>query len=51
MNTFVVKPEWPEELDALIAAPRQHALLLENDHVRVVDTRIAAGETVPLNTH
>lgn len=43
--------EWPEELDALIAAPRHHALLLENEHVRVLDTRIAAGETVLLHTH
>lgn len=42
---------WPEELDALIAAPRHHALLLENEHVRVLDTRIAAGEKVPLHTH
>lgn len=43
--------EWREELDALIAAPRQHALLLENEHVRVLDTRIAAAQTVPLHTH
>jgi len=42
---------WPEELDALRAAPRQHRLMLENDRVRVLDTRVAAGETVPLHTH
>ena len=42
---------WPEELDALRAAPRQHGLMLENDRVRVLDTRVAAGETVPLHTH
>ena len=38
-------------LDALAAAPRHHALLLENDRVRVLDTRIAPGDTVPLHTH
>jgi len=43
--------EWPEELDALRAAPRHHALLFENDKVRVLDTNIAPGETVPLHTH
>ena len=43
--------EWPEELDALRAAPKHHVLLFENEAVRVLDTRIAAGETVPLHTH
>ena len=42
---------WPPELDALIAAPRHHRLLFENDRVRVLDTRIAPGDTVPLHTH
>jgi quercetin dioxygenase-like cupin family protein len=43
--------EWPEELDALRAAPKHHALLFENEAVRVLDTRVAPGETVPLHTH
>ncbi len=42
---------WPDSLDALVAAPAYHALLLENDRVRVLDTRIPVGETVPLHTH
>ena len=42
---------WPDALDALTAAPRQHCLLFENAHVRVLDTRIAPGETTPLHTH
>ena len=42
---------WPPELDALVAAPRHHRLLFENDRVRVLDTRIAPGDTVPLHTH
>jgi hypothetical protein len=43
--------DWPEELDALTAAPRNHLLLFENDAVRVLDTRIVPGATVPLHTH
>jgi hypothetical protein len=42
---------WPEELDALIAAPHHHTLLFENEFVRVLDTRVPPGETVPLHTH
>jgi quercetin dioxygenase-like cupin family protein len=43
--------EWPDSLDALIAAPEHHSLVFENDAVRVLDTRIRPGETVPLHTH
>jgi len=39
------------ELDALHAAPKQHRLLLENDRVRVLDTKIAPGEHTPIHTH
>lgn len=42
---------WPDELDALTAAPETHSLLLENDEVRVISTRIAPGETTALHTH
>lgn len=42
---------WSDSLDALVAAPAHHSLLLENDFVRVLDTRVAAGDTVPLHTH
>lgn len=42
---------WPKELDALAAAPAHHFLLMENDRVRVIDTRIPPGETTPLHTH
>jgi predicted metal-dependent enzyme (double-stranded beta helix superfamily) len=42
---------WPDSLDALVAAPVYHKLLLENDHVRVLDVRIAPGHTVPVHTH
>jgi hypothetical protein len=42
---------WPDSLDALVAAPAHHELLLENERVRVLYTRIPAGNPVPLHTH
>ena len=42
---------WPPELDALIAAPSNHRLLLENDRVRVLDTQIQPGGRTPVHTH
>ena len=42
---------WPDQLDALVAAPETHSLLFENDTVRVIATRIAPGETTALHTH
>jgi hypothetical protein len=43
--------QWPPELDALVAAPAHHTLLFENEHVRVLDTNIAAGDRTPVHTH
>lgn len=51
MSSESNEQDWPEELDALTAAPRNHFLLFENDAVRVLDTRIVPGGTVPLHTH
>jgi hypothetical protein len=42
---------WPDSLDALIAAPRHHKLLFENERVRLLEVRIRPGETVPVHTH
>jgi hypothetical protein len=42
---------WPAELDAMQAAPEHHTLLFENEHVRVLDAHVAAGESVPVHTH
>jgi hypothetical protein len=42
---------WPDTLDALVAAPAYHDLLLEDDRVRIVHTHIPPGEIVPLHTH
>ncbi|MGC1163927.1 MAG: hypothetical protein WA423_08105 [Candidatus Sulfotelmatobacter sp.] len=42
---------WPDSLDALVAAPGHHTLLMENERVRVVLTRILPGQIVPVHTH
>jgi predicted metal-dependent enzyme (double-stranded beta helix superfamily) len=42
---------WPDSLDALAAAPDYHRLLLENDHVRVLEVCIKPGQIVPVHTH
>lgn len=39
-----------EDLDALTAAPQNHRLLFENETVRVLDTFVRPGQTVPLHT-
>lgn len=46
-----VDNNWPENLDAMQAAEDYHELLFENDQVRVLDTNIAPGKTVPVHTH
>jgi len=45
---------WPPSLDALVAAPENHTLLMENDKVRVVETRIGPGRRsrcIPIAGH
>ena len=42
---------WPEEMDALKAAPLHHKLLFENENVRVLDTCIAPGDITEVHTH
>ena len=44
-------PDWPDSLDAMTAAPEYHEVLLENDRVRVLDSRVAPGATTPVHTH
>lgn len=38
-------------LDAMTAAPHHHVVLLENEHVRVLDTRLGPGQRTPVHTH
>ena len=42
---------WPESLDALVAAGKNHTRLFENERVRVLEVRIGPGEIVPVHTH
>jgi hypothetical protein len=42
---------WPDELDALIAAPAFHKNLFENNLVRYLEVIIRPGDFVPVNTH
>ncbi|WP_282017633.1 nuclear transport factor 2 family protein [Salegentibacter mishustinae] len=43
--------DWPIELDAVIAAPNNHKILLENDQVRVLEVYLAPEEKEPLHHH
>ena len=42
---------WPDELDAMIAAPAFHRNLFENDLVRCLEVIIRPGDFVPVHTH
>jgi hypothetical protein len=47
-----IQPElWPDELDALTAAPQHHNLLFENEYVRVLNANIPASQITALHTH
>ncbi len=41
----------PGPIDAMTAAPDEHDLLIENESVRVLDTKLAPGERTPVHTH
>ena len=49
-NTSPAWP-WPDDLDAMVAAPGFHTVLFEDDQVRVLDGRVLPGATVPVHTH
>lgn len=42
---------FPGPLDAMAAAHDHHRVLLENQRVRVLDTRLAPGDTTPVHEH
>lgn len=54
-KTFAYKTgnpaDWPAELDAVVAAPQNHKILLENDKVRVLEVTLLPGEKEPLHHH
>ena len=50
-NKSEINWPWPEELDALTAAPEHHKLLFENESVRVLDACIPLGEITDVHKH
>lgn len=54
-KSFVYKTgdptSWKVELDAVIAAPENHKILLENDKVRVLEVVLKPGEREPIHHH
>jgi hypothetical protein len=42
---------WPDSLDAVVAAPGSHRVVLENQTTRVLEVTIAPGEREPQHTH
>jgi quercetin dioxygenase-like cupin family protein len=42
---------WPETLDAVIAAPGSHRVLMDNERVRVLEVVIEPGTREPEHTH
>jgi len=52
-----VKPElnnpatWADSLDAVVAAPKNHKVVLENDKVRVLEVTVEPGEKEPVHGH
>ena len=43
--------DWPAELDAIVSAPNNHKIVLENDKVRVLEVTLTPGEIEPLHHH
>ncbi|MFO7674045.1 MAG: hypothetical protein R6V74_10100 [Lutibacter sp.] len=43
--------DWPSNLDAVVAAPKNHKILMENDKVRVLAITVAPGETEEVHHH
>ncbi len=41
------RSDFPDGVDAMLSAPDHHEVILENDQVRVLDTRLGRGETTP----
>ncbi len=43
--------QWPDSLDALIAASEYHKLVFENDEFRILEVTINPGQLDPIHTH
>ncbi|MDC6350087.1 hypothetical protein PP178_00865 [Zeaxanthinibacter sp. PT1] len=43
--------DWPAEQDAVVSAPNNHKILLENDKVRVLEVTLAPNELEAVHHH
>ena len=43
--------DYPDELDAVVAAPNSHRVVFENEKVRVLEVSVPAGTREPEHTH
>ncbi len=43
--------DWPKDKDAVVAAPKNQKILMENEKVRVLDVTVAPGEVEPVHSH
>ena len=43
--------KWPDQLEAVRAAPGNHKVVFENDRVRVLDVTVAPGENERIHMH
>ena len=48
---FDDRPMATHPLDAMSVATDHHRVLFENERVRILDTRLAAGERTPVHAH
>jgi hypothetical protein len=51
IDVKVNSTNWPKNLDALISAPNNHKILLENDKVRVLEVTVLPKEIEPIHHH
>jgi hypothetical protein len=42
---------WPDSMDSVNAAPKNHRVLFENDHVRLLEVVVQPGETENMHGH
>ncbi len=42
---------WPDSMDSINAAPKNHKVLFENDHVRLLEVAVQPGETENMHGH
>lgn len=51
MSSFVSPMSWDPALDAVVAAPKQHKVLFENDRLRVLEVTLEPNEEEPTHHH